>query len=310
MDRGPLFVIRWRFIYSSIQMSRFDYLRRSLANQFSKSRLSCPNCGSMESRLVQRKYLVTQLRRCGKCGLLYRTPTDDPGLNQTFYESDYAQGFTTEMPSDRELTRLKESLFAGTEKDYSYYTRVLKDLGLPQGAHIFDYGCSWGYGSYQFSSAGFEVVSFEIAPTRKEYARQKLGVHVVNDMETACVTMAGKFDCFFSAHVLEHVPSPAQAMKYALRLLRTGGIFVSFTPNGSSEHQAASVDWKKLWGEVHPNFLDDQFLNKAFSKSPRSVGSSPVTNASLPKDASLRRVNSLDSSELFFAARKSADTWG
>ncbi len=271
--------------------------------------MSNPNCGSMASRLIQRKNIITQLRRCTSCELLFRTPTDDPASNLAFYESKYAQGFTTETPLDADLKRLKESQFSGTEKDYSYYIRVLQDLGLPPGAAIFDYGCSWGYGSYQFGSAGFNVVSFEIAPTRRKYARQKLGVHVIEDMEIAATTLQGTFDCFFSSHVLEHVPSPAQAFKYALRLLRTGGLFVSFTPNGSSEHRAASLNWKKLWGEVHPNFLDDQFLDNAFKKSPRSVGSSPVSEALLPEDASLCRMNSLSDSELFFAARKIADAW-
>ena len=213
------------------------------------------------------------------------------------------------MPGDDNLERLKESRFSGTEKDYSYYIGVLQDLGLPQGAAIFDYGCSWGYGSYQFGLAGFKVVSFEIAPTRRKYAAQKLDVRVVDDMETAAATLQGTFDCFFSAHVLEHVPAPALVFKYALSLLRPGGLFVSFVPNGSMEYRAMAVNWNKVWGEVHPNFLDDQFLDKAFRKSPRSIGSSPVSNASLPEDVTLRRVNSLNNVELFFAARKIADTW-
>jgi hypothetical protein len=112
------------------------------------------------------------------------------------------------------------------------------------------------------------------------------------------------------AHVLEHVPSPAQSFKYAKRLLKRGGVLISFTPNGSDSHRTASPDWSKLWGEVHPNFVDDVFLDTSFKRSPRAVGSSPVTNASLPAQVQLKRLNELDGPELFFAARKNGDTWG
>ena len=68
-------------------------------------------------------------------------------------------------------------------------------------------------------------------------------------------------------------------------------------------------NWSKLWGEVHPNFIGDIFLDSSFKRSPRAVGSSPVINASLPEEAELTHLNKLDGVELFFAARKSGGTW-
>jgi 2-polyprenyl-3-methyl-5-hydroxy-6-metoxy-1,4-benzoquinol methylase len=237
-------------------MSKLKYLQRSLVAQFRRSRFYCPSCGSNSSRIIERKLIITQLRRCTECKLMFRTPTDDPTANASFYENEYAQGFTTEVPSDSELATLTESNFAGTEKDYSYYISVLYQLGFQPGARVFDYGCSWGYGSYQLAKVGFDVTSFEIAPSRRRYAEQKLGVSTVSSMDEVADRLAGKFDCFFSAHVLEHVPSPVQTFTYAMRLLKMRGLFVSFTPNGSQEHRAASPQWSKLWGEVHPNFVN------------------------------------------------------
>jgi 2-polyprenyl-3-methyl-5-hydroxy-6-metoxy-1,4-benzoquinol methylase len=187
---------------------------------------------------------------------------------------------------------------------------VLTRLGLQPGAKVFDYGCSWGYGSYQFAKAGFEVTAFELAPTRRRYANQKLGVRTVDSMDVATTELAGNFDCFFSAHVLEHVPSPAQSFDYAMRLLKMNGLFVSFTPNGSHNYRLKSPAWSNLWGEVHPNFIDEVFLNRAFRRSPRSVGSSPLTNASVAEDPQPKQLNQLDGAELVFAARKVADVWG
>lgn len=293
-------------------MGRRIYLQRCLAAQFSAARFHCPNCGSKRRHsVVDRKYFITQLRRCVECSMMFRTPTDDPEANAKFYESEYTQGFTTDLPSGDELEKLKQSNFAGTEKDYSYFIGILNQLGLASGSKIFDYGCSWGYGSYQLTKAGFDVTAFEIAATRRKYAEQKLGVRMVEDMDSAADNFAGQFDCFFSSHVIEHVPSPRHAFAYAMRLLRKDGLFVSFTPNGCKGFRLAHPkNWHMLWGEVHPNMIDDIFLNKSFSHSPRCAGSSPVDNASLAADNSdLARLNALDAFELFFAARRTGDRW-
>ena len=241
---------------------------------------------------------------------MFRTPTDNHAFNLSFYENKYSQGFTTDLQSDAALAELKRDNFVGTEKDYSYYIAVLSQLGLKPGAKIFDYGCSWGYGSYQFTQVGYDVVSFEVAPGRRRFGREKLSILAVDDMDRAATDLALGFDCFFSAHVLEHVPSPAQSLKYAMRLLKPGGLFVSFTPNGSRGHRAKSANWSKLWGEVHPNFIDDVFLDLSFRLTPRAVGSSPVSNASLPDITELKRLDKVDGDELFFVARKVRDTWG
>jgi len=241
---------------------------------------------------------------------LFRTPTDNPERNLLFYENEYTYGFTTEMPSDDSLAEMKRLNFACTEKCYSYYIDVLIQLGMKPGNTIFDYGCSWGYGSYQLAKAGFEVVSFEIAPSRRRYAHEKLGVRTVDDMDVAAADYPNHFDCFFSAHVLEHVPSPAKSFNYAIQLLKPNGLFVAFTPNGGDAHKTiAPHDWSLAWGEVHPQLIDDLFLDSSFKGSRCAIGSSPVINASLPEHTQLKRLNKLNGGELFFAARKRGDTW-
>jgi 2-polyprenyl-3-methyl-5-hydroxy-6-metoxy-1,4-benzoquinol methylase len=287
--------------------SKAAYLQSSALAQFNPQRFACPNCGDRSAVVVDRKYVITQLRRCASCRLLFRTPTDDPADNQVFYENAYSQGFTTDLPSDAELANLKHTNFSG-ERDYTYYIKVLRMLGLAH-CKLFDFGCSWGYGSHQLAQAGFNIMAFEIARNRAAYARDKLDVKIVASMDAAVTQNPGQFDCFFSAHVLEHLPSPNEAFASAVRLLRPGGLFVSFTPNGSAEHRAASRDWHSLWGQVHPNFIDDDFLDHSFAHSPRCVGSSPIVSAELPAGAGLVRVNGLENGELFFVARKVGDSW-
>jgi 2-polyprenyl-3-methyl-5-hydroxy-6-metoxy-1,4-benzoquinol methylase len=290
-------------------MSKSSYLLRCLAGQFSAERHRCPNCGSMSNRVVDRKFVITQLRRCGTCLLLFRTPTDRSESNQAYYENEYAQGFTASLPSDAALVEMKRCNFANINKTSSYHIAVLSQLGLKPGSRLFDYGCSWGYGSYQFARAGFDVTAFEVAPTRRRFAHEKLGVLTFDDMEHAVGELADQVDCFFSAHVLEHVPAPSKAFAYAMRMLKPGGLFLSFTPNGSAVHRAVSPNWSKAWGEVHPQFIDDIFLDHNFKLSPRAIGSSPVGDISLPVECRLNQVDKLAGGELVFVARKTGETW-
>ncbi|TCT08069.1 class I SAM-dependent methyltransferase [Aquabacter spiritensis] len=291
-------------------MGRLAYLANSLARTFDRKRAKCPNCGSATSDLVARKYLVTALRRCRSCALMFRTPTDPANLNEAFYEESYSQGFTTDLPDDRALQRLVSTNFASSEKDYSAYIAVLSSLGIGSGARLFDFGCSWGYGSYQLAQAGLFVTAFEIAPTRSRYAREKLGVNVLDQIETAALDQhRGQYDCFFSSHVIEHVPVPHEVFTLAQVLLREGGLFVSFTPNGSEASRRHNTTWSKAWGEVHPHFIDDIFLDTHFGASPRVFGSSPISRARLPAAPESLRLDDLSRGELFFAARKVGPAW-
>jgi 2-polyprenyl-3-methyl-5-hydroxy-6-metoxy-1,4-benzoquinol methylase len=292
-------------------MARLRYLARSIVRWTNPDRFGCPNCDSSLSEVVDQKYLVTMLRRCNDCSLLFRVPTDDPIESAQFYNKEYSQGFTTELPAVDQLQALKASNFAGSEKDYSYYLRILNELGVGSGARLFDFGCSWGYGTYQLARAGMDATAFEISRSRRGYAERELGVRLVLDMDRTIADPAhrGSYHCFFSSHVLEHVPSPHLVFDYAMKLLQPGGIFVSFTPNGSAACRKALKTWSQLWGEVHPNFIDDVFLDRSFANSPRAFGSSPLRGASLPADVAARQLDDLSGFELFFAARKVGESW-
>jgi SAM-dependent methyltransferase len=207
--------------------------------------------------------------------MMFRAPTDSRENSRRFYNLLYKQGFTTIMPDDASLATMTENKFRGTPKDFSRYVSVLHKVGLSSGDKLFDFGCSWGYGSWQFQQAGFDVWAHEVGEDRAQYAKEKLGVRMVGDVEKFSTTpeQEGTFDCFFSAHVLEHVPSPQEVFDLASRLLRPGGIFVSFTPNGSLPCRQAMQGWDQLWGGAHPNFIDDRFLLKAFPAEPIMLGS-------------------------------------
>jgi 2-polyprenyl-3-methyl-5-hydroxy-6-metoxy-1,4-benzoquinol methylase len=283
--------------------SRLEYFlwafKRSL--QSGSAANACPACGGSDNQIVRRKYAVTALRQCWACSLRFRTPKDDPGAAETFYVDEvYKQGFTTDLPSDVELRTMLANRFAGTEKDFTYRINVLTAAGLHPGARILDFGCSWGYGSWQMRQAGFEVFSYEIGRERARYAKANLQCSMVTDPQT----LDGSVDCFFSSHVIEHLPNPRIMFDAAEKALRPGGLFVCFAPNGAVEREKRDfAAYHQNWGKVHPLMMTPQFMQGEASRrgfTHCNVYSSPVSLS----DIQAQRDGSLEGDELLLIGRQ------
>jgi SAM-dependent methyltransferase len=222
---------------------------------------SCPACKGRETALVKRKYLVTALYRCANCELMFRVPKPTVEECDEFYQSDYEQGFTTDCPGTEELERLIANSFAGSAKDYSSYIAVLRAIPLAAGSSILDFGCSWGYGSWQLSRAGYKVYSSELSRPRARYAAEKLGCEL-----TTPETLPEKVDCFFAAHVIEHLPNPRDIWETALAALKPGGKIVLFMPNGEPAREKVYKHYHQIWGLVHPLLLSPAALTRMGEK--------------------------------------------
>jgi len=218
---------------------------------------SCPGCGESNTVLLRRKYVVTALYRCPSCEVMFRVPKPSPEREVRFYQRDYKQGFTTDCPAPNELTRLMDCRFVGTEKDYSRYIAVLLAIGLGRGSSIFDFGCSWGYGSWQLSQAGYRVHSWEVSRPRARYAAEKLQCQVCPPGE-----LPERVDCFFSAHVVEHLTRPRLLWQTARDVLKPGGTIVTFLPNGDPSIEQINKNYHQLWNQVHPLLLSPAALTR------------------------------------------------
>jgi 2-polyprenyl-3-methyl-5-hydroxy-6-metoxy-1,4-benzoquinol methylase len=195
---------------------------------------------------------------------MYRWPKDTPQFNQTFYQTRYRQGLTTARPDALELARLKASLFRGTEKDLAEKIALLRVL-MPQGK-VLDFGCSWGYGTFQLREAGYEVVGFEISKPRAEFGRCRLGVSIVSS-ESCLEALTGSFDCVFASHVLEHLPAPAAVFDRLSSLLKPNGLLLGFVPNcGGAEARRLGVRWGPMCCAEHPLALNAEFLARALPR--------------------------------------------
>lgn len=232
---------------------KVKYLAWAALHQFAGD--SCPSCQSVAKKNpVKRKYVVTALLECPDCGLRYRVPKMSEQQSNRFYQEDYAQGFTTDMPSVDELRQMKAKRFAFTEKDYSVYLKILREAGVGRASSVLDFGCSWGYGTWQLAAAGYEVLGYEVSKPRADYAARNLGCEILSD--PAMVTVG----CLFSAHVIEHLPNPCSLWELAAKVVLPGGKVVLFTPDGDDTE---NPDYHHHWGLVHPCLLTTRWMDWA-----------------------------------------------
>jgi 2-polyprenyl-3-methyl-5-hydroxy-6-metoxy-1,4-benzoquinol methylase len=260
---------------------------------------SCPGCGSTRTRLLKRKHVVTALFGCDTCGLMFRMPKGSLAEDITFYEHEYQQGGTTDMPTAAELEELKRVSFVPIGRDYSGYIAVLRAVGLQPGDVVYDYGASWGYGSWQFAQAGYQVYSYELSRSRARYAEQHLECRVVYKPED----VPEPVDCFFSSHVLEHLDQPRTLWKLAADVVRPSGVVVLFMPNGEPCRERDDPDgYHQLWGRVHPLLLTGASVASMAARHAFDVlaYSSPYDFEGI----ATRRPGTLDGGELLIVGRR------
>ena len=276
------------------------YLISALKKFLLRRGQDCPSCGSRTSVAIDRKWIVTALCRCANCQLLFRSPTTTEAENAVIYDRIYREGFTTDIPGEETISRLLATKFKGHEKDYDSYVQILTALGVNKGARVLDFGCSWGYGSYQLTKVGFDVDGLEISEDRAAFAARRLGVRMKN--ETALET--GAHDVFFSSQVIEHVPSVRTMLETGFRVLKPGGLFVAFTPNGSEERRRVDpAGWHSAWGFVHPQLIDEKFIFAQLARTVRFVTSSPHSLKEIRDwDKKSSFVGTLSGGEFMFAA--------
>lgn len=235
---------------------RLKYFASSAIKALDSNRVFCPSCGCRDSHLVEKKYVVTSLRRCCSCGLMYRSPTDSEAESFAYYQEEYESGMTTDVPVDAELSKLLDSDFKGTPKNFDRYIQVLNAIGIPASAKLLDFGCSWGYGTWQLQQAGYNAIGFELSGSRAGFAREKMGIDVLNGIDD----VPDGLDIVFTAHVLEHIPQLQKTLERIFSWLRPGGLLVGITPNGSSKYRTEeSASWSRSWGQKHPLLLDDVY---------------------------------------------------
>lgn len=231
-------------------MARLSFAWRMARQRWSSDNALCPYCDSRFALRLQRKWFLIEARRCMYCGLIFRWPIDPTDANREFYETDYEGQQATEVPDAAAAAAMAADGFSGTCWDragrISFFERA---LGKSGGRTLLDFGCSWGYATYQYKAAGWAVHGFEIDRRRAEFGRVALGLDIKSDLEEY---NGRRFDVIIADHSLEHVPRHGDTLNALMKLAAPTAALVIFVPNGSC-HDARrfGVNWGPFIGEAH-----------------------------------------------------------
>ena len=219
------------------------------------------------------------------------------------YDGGYAQpGLTTELPDAAKLAQLLETEFRNSEKDFRHHISIFRALQLGNGSRLLDYGANWGYASWQFARAGFDVSSFEISKPRAAFG-SKLGLTIHTDI----ASVGAGFDAVYSSHVLEHTSNPAAVLREQLTLVKPNGLVIAHTPSGSAAFQESDQrGFHLIWGKVHPVLLTETFVRKLAKKQSFLITSDDRPESIATWDRASQKVEPVNTSNLFFVVRSAS----
>jgi 2-polyprenyl-3-methyl-5-hydroxy-6-metoxy-1,4-benzoquinol methylase len=242
--------------------SNWSTRARVLLSFLTRQSKCCPYCESNDTIRIGKNAILSHVRECRRCSLMFRWPKQDDRFNLKFYQTRYAKVHhspVTDLPTDKELAAYKASVFRESPRDFHNYIDLMKDLGVQT---VLDYGCSWGYAVYQFKESGLNAHGLEISKPRARYGKEKLGVEIFEDPKSL-ITSGMKFDCIFSSHVLEHLPSPRIALDLFKAVTKPTSVLILEVPNcGGLNAEALGLNWGPFSSALHPlSFTSSFFVN-------------------------------------------------
>jgi 2-polyprenyl-3-methyl-5-hydroxy-6-metoxy-1,4-benzoquinol methylase len=129
------------------------------------------------------------------------------------------------------------------QKDYE------KAAELVPSCRVLDLGCNNGYGSYELSRHGHEVIGVDVsadalADARRRFHAASLEFRQVNGLELPFDS--NQFDLVTSFQVIEHIIDMDAYLNEIWRVLKPGGIVVFTTPNAAIRLDPDMKPWNRF----------------------------------------------------------------
>jgi SAM-dependent methyltransferase len=101
------------------------------------------------------------------------------------------------------------------------------------GRRVLDVGCGLGFFSERLVQRGAIVTACDVGPglVEKTKTRARCEAVVADALRLADTFGANQFDAVVSSECIEHTPSPADALKQMVAVVKPGGVVAVSTPN-------------------------------------------------------------------------------
>ena len=193
-----------------LQLERVEFVWRELES------VPCDLCGGGDS-VLEVEENGFHIVRCRGCGLVFCNPRPTPAELRRFYDRYYA-------PESEDLWEVQMRRPFEREGLQFLASRSAPD-------RVLDVGCGCGFFLDMMRSAGWETTGVEVSAPAVRYAREELGLDVIQGQVEEAELPAESFGAATLWYVLEHVPNPSAVLAAAFAALRPGGVVLVRVPN-------------------------------------------------------------------------------
>lgn len=206
--------------------------------------------------------------QCPACGLVLLHPVPDETVLSSYYNEAYQVNFDSYFKGVRRRSRT-----------------VLEELSkhFPNRGRLLEVGCSYGGFLAEARRDGWDVTGIELSETAARYAREQLGLRVLQGrLHDQQQQLGEPYQAVALFHVIEHVPNPVQLLEVCRRLITPRGLLVLKTPNVASLiARLTGASWHWVSPPAHLYLYSPKTLSLLLEKS----GYQPLTFQSAQGDA-------------------------
>jgi SAM-dependent methyltransferase len=192
---------------------------------------ACPVCGAERWRPYRPgMYAIGDVRfdlaRCDACSFVGVEPRPDAATLLRMYAdpSYYAEGYTLGVETRGYFER-QDELLRAYDADVA---RLEAETGGP--GTLFELGAAGGFLLEAARRRGWTVHGVEPSPEAARFARERLGLDVVDGTLDDTPLAPGTVDLVVADNVLEHTTDPRAVLRRLHTLLRPGGHLVVIVP--------------------------------------------------------------------------------
>jgi SAM-dependent methyltransferase len=197
------------------------------------------------------------------------------------------------FPAEAELGEAYEEAESADYVEEETGQRATADIALdrieryaPRGPDraLLDLGCWVGFLLAEARERGFQAVGVEPSAFASAYARDRLGLDVVQAGLFEADLPEGRFAAAVMGDVIEHLPRPADALDRAARLLAPAGVVYLALPNAGSR---LARRMGARWWSVIPTHVQ-YFTRHSLFTLLRRRGYEPLWAGTAPKAFTVR----------------------
>src|SRR5690606_38061225 len=169
---------------------------------------------------------------CPSCSLTFVHPQPSPEEIAEMYQEEYFRANSDEVGAHgpRAYMEMAEESVEERKEPAGRLDEALR-RGRPERGRLLEIGCGPGFLLAEMRALGWTVQGLELSAFAARYAREALGLEVLEGAVEPGVFPRDSFDAVIMGDVLEHLPAPLASLRAVHTWLRVGSVAAIAVPS-------------------------------------------------------------------------------